>query len=150
MCLIFSFTSSKRDCHITFGVSPKLRVIDESKDGNSRVYADSKETFKLGIDRIETKFPEKELNDSLKIWMKDCRTSLLINSIDYDTLEINNITLRNINFLKPHEEATWIHNIFVFYTNSHYYKMEFSFPNSKEDKGKREMSKILSSLSVIC
>ncbi len=150
ICLFLSFTTGRRDCHVSFGVNSKFIVVDESKTGDYRLYSNKKGTFKLGMRKIESESPESESLDSLRTWLSDHRTCQLTNKVDYDTLVMNNILLKNVNFTKIVHDNTWSYNTFVFSSKSHFYKMEISYLTSKEEKSKKEISKILHSLKIDC
>jgi len=150
VCLLLSFSKGRKGCQLSFGVNSKFKVEEQAKDGTVRQYTNSRGTFKLRLLKVKSGAPESESIDSLKCWLKSARVNKAVKNVDYDTLVVNNISLKNISYSQTVDNTHWKFNTFVFISNSHYYKMEIKYLSSKEEKSKKEISKILNSLEIDC
>lgn len=144
-----SFSEKKsRECHIFFDISPRCVLQTESEDQNFRMYYNEKTSFGLIVEKIQTNETSELINDSLLSWQNMCFNMIHLNSPKADSLTMNNIDLNSFSFECKEEKL--IHHYYMFPAKEMAYKMKFSFPFTKAEKGRREMNKILESLDLNC
>jgi len=148
--LISAAIHSPNQCHIFFDLSPKFRKTEESNKGDHRVYYDSKNSFSLVVNKYAIGKPHLVAKDSILLWSKDKDLLEETFTSEDEKLNYNNVEVEKYSFMELNETINMMHIIYVFPSNSHLYKMAFSFKGYKEDKCLKEMEKILESLTLDC
>lgn len=133
------------DCHIYFDISTKYRIVEESENGDQRIYSDPKNRFSLVVTKFPSVESKKMLTDSIKLWISEFE-NLAHQKTKKDTLLIDNTQL--VSFTGNFENREY--STYVFSTDTHLYKMQFSYSHIMPDRGRKEMANIINTLRIEC
>jgi len=125
----------------------KMRLLEESKRGDLRVYNDPKLDLTLQVNKYETRKGITVQKDSIQKWAKPAADKL---NLKTDSLETKDILVNVISYKTEIKDSRKSKFIYTFPTKSHLYKLDFSFPCIKKDKCLKEIDKIMESLFIDC
>ncbi len=141
---------SSKECHILFDLSPKIQKTFECDEGSVIIYDEHKSSLHLRVDKYSAEKPENAMEDSLAVWIEDKKLIEETISKDKQPLRVNNVRAHRFTFIENEASTGKKNCVLVFPSNTHLYKMHFSYNTLKTNKCEKEIQKIIESLSLDC